>query len=146
MRVVFGRWLLGWRMAALAGLVALGLLVGGASRSTLPSFTQVSGSPFATAPNPVSVAFSPDGRLLAVVNSGDGTVSVPGRADPGQRLPVATGAYPESVAFSPGRRLLATANLVDATASAYRRHWLAYRESRPAAVRPTDTVGRHRPH
>ena len=41
-----------------------------------PVFSQVSGSPFAAGNDPVSVAFSPGGGLLATANQADSTVSV----------------------------------------------------------------------
>src|SRR5689334_21472035 len=125
LRAVFGRWLLGWRMAALAGLVAMGLLVGGGSASTLQLFSQVSGSPFATGIAPASVGFSSGGRLLATAN-GDSTVWVvrvraKGALSQVPGSPFASGGADElSVAFSPGRRLLATANGFDNTVSVFR--------------------------
>ena len=78
----------------MAGLSVVGLLVGAASAvAAPPAFTQVAGSPFATGRNPVSVAFSPSGGLLATANQHDNTVSVfsvgsGGGADRGRGLPV----------------------------------------------------------
>jgi DNA-binding beta-propeller fold protein YncE len=60
----------------------------------MPPLSQVTGSPFATGRVPESVAFSPDGKLLATAN-------------------------PLSVAFSPGGGLLAVANPDDGTLSVF---------------------------
>ncbi|HWF49163.1 MAG TPA: beta-propeller fold lactonase family protein [Solirubrobacteraceae bacterium] len=77
--------------------------------------TPVSGSPFASGRNPASVAFSPDGTLLAVANVSDTNVSVfsvggGGTLTPISGSPFATGSAPNSVAFSPDGTLLAVAN------------------------------------
>jgi 6-phosphogluconolactonase len=93
------------------------------------AFSEVPGSPFPAGEDPVSVAFSPDGGLLATANDGErgaaGTVSVfsvdqaSGALTPVSGSPFATdatgptfGTQPaaRSVAFSPGGRLLAIAN------------------------------------
>ena len=84
----------------------------GAVSAPLPP---VSGSPSATGPSPVSVAFSPSGGLLATANAGDNTVSVFSVASDGALTqvsgsPFATGTGPTSVAFSPGGALLAVTN------------------------------------
>ncbi len=98
----------------------------------------VSGSPFATgiacAPgngdvctDPVSVAFSPSGGLLATASDvGERTVSVfsvgsRGALTPVTGSPFATGigSSPRSVAFSPSGTLLATANLQNDTVSVF---------------------------
>jgi 6-phosphogluconolactonase len=84
---------------------------------------QVPGSPFATGSDPVSVAFSPGGGLLATAN-GDGTVSVfsvdsGGALTPVSGSPVAIGSDPVSVAFSPAGGLLATANAFGDTVSVF---------------------------
>ena len=89
--------------------------------------TQVPGSPFATGPRtyPRSVAFSPDGRLLATANTDGNSVSVfsvepAGRltAVPGSPFAIGgRGADPVSVAFSPLGGLVATANLLGNTVS-----------------------------
>ena len=116
-----------WRVAA-AVLVVVGWLAAasGASASA-PAFTQVSGSPFSTAPGigPVSVAFGPGG-LLATADQGN-AVSSPGMVSvfsvgPGGALaqvsgsPFATGAREAaSVAFSPGGGLLAVTDLFSLT-------------------------------
>jgi WD40 repeat protein len=73
---------------------------------------------------PVSVAFSPNGTLLATANSGDDTVSVFSVSVGGQLTqitgsPFATGSDPVSVAFSPDGTRLATANRTDATVSVF---------------------------
>ena len=56
------------RAVAVVCLVWAGLLVGAAGALAQPAFTQVAGSPFATGRDPVSVAFSPSGELLATAN------------------------------------------------------------------------------
>ena len=78
------------------------------------ALTPVTGSPFPNGGG-FSVAFSPDGSLLATANEADSTVSVFSVGAGGALTPVAgspftTGSFPESVAFSPGGGLLATAN------------------------------------
>ena len=90
-----------------------------------PLFTQVSGSPFPAGQDPVSVAFSPDGALLASadylraavwllsVNSGTGALA------PVAGSPFAVGRGPVSVAFSPSGELLATSVLVDNAVSLF---------------------------
>jgi hypothetical protein len=80
----------------------------------------VSGSPFATGgTQPISVAFSPSGTLLAVANgggaNGPGSVSVfsvnsTGALTQVEGSPFAAGAFPWSVAFSPSGTLLAVAD------------------------------------
>ena len=77
------------------------------------ALTQVPGSPFTTGDNPVSVAFSPDGTLLATANA-SGTVSVfsagsDGSLDPAPGSPVSVGANlnPLEVVFSPSGGLVA---------------------------------------
>ena len=92
---------------------------------TTGALTPVAGSPFSTGPRsgPESVAFSPDGRLLATANLNAGTLSVfsvnpsvgmltrvvgsPFR-DP--RAELSAGSGVASVAFSPDGRLLAAGN------------------------------------
>ncbi len=70
-----------------------------------PGLTPVPGAPFATGVGPQSVAFSSDGRLLAVANRGDNTVSVfsvsfPfGSLTPVPGSPFGVGSSPYSVAF-----------------------------------------------
>lgn len=77
--------------------------------------TEVSGSPFATGASPASLAFSPDGKLLAVANAVDNTVSVFTVAADGTLTevtgsPFAAGETPSSLAFSPDGTLLTVAN------------------------------------
>ena len=68
-----------------------------------------------TVPDPSDVAFSPDGKTLAIVggNSGNGTLALWEIGNPAApaRLATATGVYsPDAVAFSPDGRLLVTAS------------------------------------
>ena len=79
------------------------------------ALTQVSGSPFATGAGASSVAFSPDGSLLATANYVDSTVSVfsvgaGGALTPVTGSPFASGGQSISVAFSPDGSLLAAGN------------------------------------
>lgn len=119
--------------AALAGvLVCLAMLCGaGAAAAQEPAFGQVPGSPFAApdAVNPLRLAFSPGGRLLAVANYGSPNVSVfhvapDGTLDEVNGSPFATGGsgptYTSSVAFSPGGKLLAATNWSASTLSMFR--------------------------
>jgi WD40 repeat protein len=93
--------------------------------STTGVLTPVSGSPFASSSAVFSVAFSPDGSLLAAANADDGTVSVlsvnsaTDALTPVPGSPYATGSRPVAVAFSPDGELLATANSNDGTISAF---------------------------
>lgn len=123
-------WWLRLRVCALASLlVVVCLLLRVSVASAAPVFTPVSGSPFATGPDPRSVAFSPSGRLLATADGyasvlDHGAVSMfsvrsGGAVTPVSGSPFATGDGPESVAFSPSGRLLATANLFDSTVSLF---------------------------
>jgi 6-phosphogluconolactonase (cycloisomerase 2 family) len=112
------------RLAVIVGLVLGAFLLGAASASAQPAFTQVSGSPFATGSQPSSLAFSPSGGLLAITNRGDSTVSVfsvgaGGALTPVAGSPFATGSEPGGVAFSPSGGLLATANVMDSTVSVF---------------------------
>src|SRR5947209_1724502 len=109
-----------------ASVVALAcLLVGAGSASGSVAFTPVIGSPFAVPTflgvgdgNPFSVAFSPNGRLLATGDSihavsmftvGSGGVLTPVSGSPFDTgTPSGTGV--RSVAFSPSGALLAAAN------------------------------------
>jgi hypothetical protein len=81
------------------------------------------GSPTSTGRNPISVAFSPVGGLLATANVGGNTVSVFAVSAGGVLTPVgspiSTGSGPRSVAFSPVGGLFATANLSDSTVSVF---------------------------
>jgi DNA-binding beta-propeller fold protein YncE len=86
------------------------------------ALTEVVGSPFPTGMTPSSVAFSPDGRLLAVADYYASTVSVFSVGFGGALTQVAvfgTGTFPVSVAFSPGGGLLTTANSVVSTVSVF---------------------------
>ena len=88
------------------------------------ALTPVTGSPFATGSVPHSVAFSPDGGLLATANSSANSVSVFAVGSGGALTqvtgsPFATGGQPVSVAFSPGGGLLATANDGDNSVSVF---------------------------
>ncbi|MBV8997018.1 MAG: beta-propeller fold lactonase family protein [Pseudonocardiales bacterium] len=88
------------------------------------TLSPVPGSPFATGAKPSSVAFSPSGRLLAVANAYDNTVSVfsvgaGGTLSPATGSPFATGRNPVSVAFSPSGLLLAVAHANDNTVSVF---------------------------
>ena len=75
----------------------------------------------ATGNTPNSVAFIPDGGLLASANSGDSAVSVFTVSTTGVLAPIGSpipaGSNPVSVAFSPDGGLLASANSGDSTAS-----------------------------
>ena len=97
------------------------------------ALTQVSGSPFATGQpcgsgcGPWSVAFSPDGKLLATASYCGGSVSVFSVGAGGALTPVTGSPFPAgdpgatctaSVAFSPDGKLLATANYVNGSDSA----------------------------
>jgi len=84
------------------------------SVGSVGTLTQVPRSPFATGGIANSVAFSPDGGLLATADVFPGAVSVfsvdsGGALTPVPGSPFATGGGSDSVAFSPGGGLLATA-------------------------------------
>ncbi len=80
------------------------------------TLTQVTGSPFDTAGEGYeSVAFSPNGALLAAASYGSSNLSMfsvgaDGALTPVSGSPFPTGSLPGSVAFSPDGALLATAN------------------------------------
>lgn len=100
-------------------------LVGPASALADP-FSQASGSPFATGRGPASVAFSPDGSLLAVANSTDNTLSVysvgaggAAAAVSGSPFPLGTGTAPSAVAFDPAEPVIAVANAGNGTISTF---------------------------
>jgi len=105
--------------ALLLGALALGGAAGRADAVVDPVMvTPVTQSPAANADtglNPVSVAFSPGGGLLATSNVEDDTISmfsvndVTGALTP-VGTPEAAGAFPWGVAFSPDGGLLADAN------------------------------------
>ena len=92
------------------------------------ALTQVAGSPFTIdatigpLPNPTSVAFSPNGTLLATADPGSSSlrllaVGAGGALTGFAEGQVGAGDVPQSVVFSPNGRLVATANFVDGTAS-----------------------------
>ena len=129
---VVGAGRLGGRVLARGGRwLAVGLVVGvwwlagaGGALAAPPAFTPVTGSPFATGSDPLSVAFSPGGGLLATANDSDNTTSVFAVGSRGALTqvtgsPFATGNGPISVAFSPGGGLLATANASASTVSVF---------------------------
>jgi WD40 repeat protein len=108
-------------------LIALWALVGAVGASASPVFTPATGSPFfAGNPRfssdpallPFSVAFSPDGRLLATADEIHAvsvySVGVAGALTPVSGSPfdtnTGTGTSANSVAFSPNGQLLASAN------------------------------------
>src|SRR5205823_6080136 len=104
------------------GLLAVASFLGGNSVSVFSvdpgsvMLSQVPGSPFVVGSDPVSVAFSPDGSLLAVANSFSNNVSEfsvnksTGALSPVPGSPFAAGSAPWSVTFSPRGGLLAVAN------------------------------------
>ena len=91
------------------------------------ALSPVAGSPFADAGatrEPVSVAFRPDGTLVATANYlGDSvslfTVAPSGALTPAPGSPVAVGDQPATVAFSADGSLLAVANYGSGTVSVY---------------------------
>ena len=100
-----------------AGLLvaAASLLAAQAAAAQAPGFTQVTGSPFATGTDPASLAFSPNGALVATADTGGNNVAVFGVSSVGALGPVPfslfpTGVAPSSVAFSPNSGLVAVAN------------------------------------
>lgn len=74
----------------------------------------VPGSPFPTGMGPTSVAYRPDGAVIAVTNRFDDDVSVfavnSGRLSPVPGSPFPTGSDPQSVAFNPNGTMLAVGN------------------------------------
>jgi 6-phosphogluconolactonase (cycloisomerase 2 family) len=76
--------------------------------------TPASGSPYETADFPTSVAFSPNGHLLAVVALGRSlsvfTVDASGALSAAAGSPYETGATPLSVTFAPSGNILAVAD------------------------------------
>lgn len=112
-----------------AGLAfALALVACSAPVSSALGFGQVPGSPFGTQPNSPSIAFSPNGGLIAVANHTNGSTTTTGSTGsvsvfsvnemtgslsgvPGS--PFANPAGAVSVAFSPAGTQLAVANLSD---------------------------------
>jgi hypothetical protein len=119
------RGFLGRRLAVFGGVV-MSLGVGAVSAFAEPAFAPVAGSPFAlpAGANPLAVAFSPDGKWLAVANSGANTLSVfsvgaNGGLTPVSGSPIATGKNPVSVAFHPSAPFIAVANAVGNSVSMY---------------------------
>jgi DNA-binding beta-propeller fold protein YncE len=89
-----------------------------------PGFAQVSGSPYAAGTSPQSIAFSPNGALVATANAGANDVSVftvssSGTLTAVSGSPFKAGSGPQSVAFSPSGGLLAVANKSDNTVSVF---------------------------
>jgi 6-phosphogluconolactonase len=87
--------------------------------------TAVSGSPFATDLLPFFLAFSPNGKLLAVpglLGVSVFSVAADGALTPVNGSPFASSNGSISAAFSPGGRLLATAN-IDNTVSVFSVGW-----------------------
>ena len=112
------------------------LAIGNSSSATVSMFsvsaggalTEVAGSPFTIdatigpLPNPTSVAFSPNGGLLATADPGSSSVRVLTVGSGGALTGFAEGQVgggddPQSVVFSPNGGLVATANFIDGTAS-----------------------------
>ncbi len=71
------RWVRGVTVACVSALGALGVAAGpAAAQTTAPAFTTVPGSPFAAGHGPHGVAYSPDGRLVAITDQFSARVSV----------------------------------------------------------------------
>jgi 6-phosphogluconolactonase len=107
-------------------LVVLSCLIYAPAALAAPVLTPVVGSPFATgsASDPISVAFSPSGALLAAANDSENTVSMfsvsaSGALSAVAGSPFATGNVPTSAAFSPNGQLLAVTNIGDGTVSVF---------------------------
>jgi WD40 repeat protein len=118
----------GWRLRSgvLVGLlVGVSCLLGAGRALAVSTLTPVAGSPFAAGNEVSAVAFSPNGGLVAVANSGDNTVSVfsvdpsTGALSEVSGSPFDVGEGPQSVAFSPSGGLLAVANNGDGTVSVF---------------------------
>jgi DNA-binding beta-propeller fold protein YncE len=110
-----------WVLGMVAGV---GILAGpSAALAAPPAFTPVGTTSTGTGSKPRSVAFSPDGGLLATVSNGPSTVSTysvsAGGALTAGGTPAPTGTNPWSVAFRPDGRLLATANIGDDNVSVF---------------------------
>jgi 6-phosphogluconolactonase len=85
------------------------------------ALTQVTGSPFPTAPNPVALAINPSGKFLYVVNSNLAlvftyTISAAGLLQPAG-TPIPVGAGPFAIAVDPGGKFAYVANTADDTVS-----------------------------
>jgi DNA-binding beta-propeller fold protein YncE len=115
------------RLCRLLGAAAVTCAVSGAlagSAFGADAFTPASGSPVTVGSNPLSVASSPDGKTVAVVNGNDHSLSVfsaspDGKLTPLIGSPVQTGAGPQAVAFSPDDATIAVANASASTVSTY---------------------------
>ncbi len=104
-----------WLVGAVVGCCCALAAPGAAAAA---AFTPASGSPFSTGDDPLSVASSADGSLLAVANTGDNSVSVYAVSSTGTLTPLAgspypTGHAPMAVAFDPDAPILAVANAND---------------------------------
>lgn len=108
------------RLPRVLALVVVGVawlcclsIASGASAASV--FAPVPGSPFATGENPESIAFNPNGGLLATADYQIGKVSVFSVAANGTLTevpgsPFTSGSNPKTVAFSPNGKWLAAAN------------------------------------
>ena len=93
-----------------------------------PVFNEVAGSPFSAGSGPAWLAFSANGKLVAVPNFDDNTVSMFSVAQGGALSqvagsPFATGAQPSALAFSPvvsGNEFLGVTNYGDNTLSMFK--------------------------
>src|SRR3954466_13667849 len=104
---------------ALASVTLVGLL---AAPPVLRAAALASiGPAFPTGATPMGIAYSPNGHVLAVANSQDGTVSLFVARDDGSLVPagpaMATGAGATAVAFDPTGKMLAVANRTANTVS-----------------------------
>ncbi len=100
-------------------LIGVPLLAAASAAASAPSFTEVPGSPFAAGGAGRSLAFSPNGGLLAVGADSTGvsvfSVGAGGELQSVSGSPFGLQAY--SVAFSPDGSLLAAANYYGSTAA-----------------------------
>lgn len=103
-------------------LVAVAAAPAASTASAADAFTPAPGSPAGTQDNPISVAASPDGSLLAVANMNSDDVSVYSVASSGALTPLPGSPYqagrgPTAVAFDPASSvpLLEVANGTDGT-------------------------------
>jgi len=137
--------------ALLLGALALGGAAGRADAVVDPVMvTPVTQSPAANADtglNPVSVAFSPGGGLLATSNVEDDTISMFSVNDVSGALtpvgtPEAAGAFPWGVAFSPDGGLLADANSTYGCApTCYNGSVSTYQVGATGTLTPASTAG-----
>lgn len=109
-------------LICVGGLVGIMGAAGTSAAVAANAFTPVPGSPYQTGANPLSVAVSPDGSLIAVANSSDNDISVfsvssTGALTPLPGSPYAAGHGPSAVAFDPASSvpLLEVANATDKT-------------------------------